>query len=120
MKSLVLLFIALTLAVIVLPIAFCIGVVGSILKWEFSKYFFDIAISIDQSGNVVCKYLFDLIFISDQGISYGNIGETISSCTGKNKINGTLSVTGLALYRLLNAIDNNHCENSINETNRNI
>lgn len=81
-----------------------------------NKYFFDIAVCIDQAGNVVCRKLLDLIMIKSYGqIPFGNPDETISSVIGKNHANGSLTWCGWGLYKLLNKIEKDHSENAIEE-----
>ena len=41
-------------------------------------------------------------------------GETISSALGKNQRDKTLSKKGKLLVKILDFLDENHCENSIN------
>ena len=48
-----------------------------------------------------------------KGYKHGNINETISSVLGKNEYFGTLTKTGIALVKILNFIDKNHCAKSI-------
>lgn len=74
-----------------------------------------IAIVLDQSGNVVCKDLFNLILRTKNGYSFGNRRETVSSCIGKNKQMGTLTKLGRALDWVLNALDPNHSIKSIDQ-----
>ncbi len=80
---------------------------------SYSKYFRDIALSIDQMGNVVCAPLFNVIMIKKSGYKFGNIDETISSVLGKNKQLGTLWGIGRTLDKLLNWLDDNHSIDSI-------
>lgn len=79
------------------------------------KYFFDIAVCIDQAGNVVCRKLLDLVMIKSGGHLFGNPDETISSCIGKNHASGHLTWCGWGLYHLLNKIQKDHSENAIEE-----
>lgn len=93
-------------------------VMGMLILWvgglkQYGKYFRDIALSIDQMGNVVCAPLFNLIMIKKGGYRFGNIDETISSVLGKNKKLGTLWGAGRWLDKILNKLDKNHSINSI-------
>lgn len=110
MKNIVLVLIALMLSVIVCPIAFAIGIILS--KKSLSKYLIDIAVEIDETGNIVCGPMFNIVLIKAGGFKFGD-DETISSAIGRNKEMNTLSMAGLLLYRALNKIQPNHCENSI-------
>lgn len=80
-----------------------------------NKYFFDIAVCIDQAGNVVCRKLLDLVMIKKGGHAFGSPDETISSVIGKNHETNTLTWCGWALYKLLNKIEKDHSENAIEE-----
>lgn len=80
-----------------------------------NKYFFKIAVCIDQSGNVVCSKLLDVVMIKSSGHKFGNEDETISSVIGKNHQSNTLTYCGWGLYHLLNKIEKNHSENAIEE-----
>jgi hypothetical protein len=80
-----------------------------------SIYFLEVAISIDNTGNVIMQYLLnDLLLIKRPTTYYfGNKKETISSVIGKNSLTNTLSPLGKALNSFLNWIDKDHSFNSI-------
>jgi len=87
-------------------------------RWRFSvkrldEQFLSIATSIDASGNVVCKDLFNLILIKKDGYQFGKRKETISSVLGKNQRDGTLTNTGKVIAFILDKIDTDHCLKSI-------
>ena len=87
-------------------------------RWRFSfrrldQQFLSIATSIDASGNVVCKDLFNLILKQKKGYEFGNRKETISSVLGKNKRDNTLTGLGESVAFILDKIDPNHCLKSI-------
>jgi 8-oxo-dGTP diphosphatase len=87
-------------------------------RWIFSfkrldEQFLSIATSIDASGNVVCKDLFNLILIQKGGYEFGKRKETISSALGKNQRDNTLTHTGKVIAFILDKIDPNHCLKSI-------
>lgn len=105
-------------------ILFPIGLLFTLFKnlykrrWKFSfkrldEQLLSIATSIDASGNVVCKDLFNLALITKKGYLFGNRKETISSVLGKNQLEGTLSWCGIFISGLLDIIDKNHCFKSI-------
>jgi len=120
----ILLFIAaVILNLILLPVALIWGVVesfwqrglGSALK-RINKYFFDLAISLDQFGNVVCKELLnDALIKSSSPYKFGNPDETISSVLGKNKREGHLLKIGKAVDYTLDKLDENHSIKSIEQ-----
>ena len=82
---------------------------------SLSIYFLEVAISIDNTGNVMMQYLLnDLLLIKRPTTYYfGNKKETISSVIGKNSLTDTLSPLGKALNSFLNWIDKDHSFNSI-------
>ena len=82
----------------------------------YSTYIRQIAYSLDQLGNVLCKELFDLCLIQKQSINlFGNPDETISSVLGKNELNKTLTIIGKILVWLLNKLDYEHTKKAIEE-----
>lgn len=96
------------------------GFVFAFFKLLFSKgfkgfgaYALQLAISIDQLGNVLMQHLFNSLWIKKGGYLFGNGDETISSALGKNKQLGTLSHFGKAIDAFLDFIDPNHSLNSI-------
>lgn len=101
------------LCIIGIPIIL-FGTIISLIKHEGNLYYKNIAISIDQFGNVLCQYLFNLILITKNGYKFGNIDETISSVLGKNYKLHTLTILGYFLsVKILNSLDKNHIEKSI-------
>ena len=106
----ILLFILSFILVIVLS---PIGLLVSIFSYK-SIYYFRLAVSLDQFGNVVMSHLFNLILISGLSTSkFGDPDETISSVLGKNKQTGTLRYLGKRLVALLDGLDKNHSIKSI-------
>lgn len=115
------------LALIALIMAFVLYPVGLIItfiinlykrKWKFSfkrldDQFLAIATSIDASGNVVCKDLFNMCLIKKGGYEFGNRKETISSALGKNQRDVNLTLAGKAVAFILDKIDTDHCLKSI-------
>lgn len=109
MKYIILLWVALLLAAILLPIGFLFHLFFRGRK----EWLFKICLGIDQLGNVVCGKLFDLTLIKSNGYQFGFEDETISSVIGKNFEAGTLTITGKALNLFLNTLWKNHTINSI-------
>lgn len=115
--------IAAILSIVLLPIGFIWGVVEAFWKRGFksgfkriSEYFYDMALSIDQFGNVTCKELFnDTLIINSSDDRFGDPDETISSVLGKNKRDGTLTKTGKILSWILDKLDKNHVIKSIDQ-----
>jgi hypothetical protein len=105
----------LIVAIIISIILFPIGFVFAMFYPGRRKYLYNIALSIDQLGNVVCARLFNFFLIDIDGHKFGNEDETISGVIGKNKRKNTLTVTGRLLDALLDAIDKNHSIDAIEE-----
>lgn len=112
-------FIAKTLLLVLGVLGFFVALPYYIMNTDWSaleRYFLNIAISLDQTGNTICKVLFDLTLIDRYSINkFGNVDETISSVIGKNKRDNTLSFLGKILSYILDNIDNNHSIKSIEE-----
>ena len=115
-----LMFVAVLLFSVLAPIGVLYGLGASFFQVKIregfkkiSGYFMSIAVSIDQSGNVFCKELFNDALIGLKGHSFGNEDETISSVLGKNKISNTLTWVGKSLDWLLNLFEKNHSVISI-------
>lgn len=103
------------IAYLLLGILSPIGIVWSCIKRP-KDYFWRIAISLDQLGNVICAEPMNKILIEKHSLNkFGNPDETISSVLGKNQILCTLTTSGKILVNLLSIIDNNHSIKSIEE-----
>jgi hypothetical protein len=117
-KNFLLFCIAIVLLVFTTPIGFIYALLRQLFFGKLktlSVYFLEVAISIDNTGNVMMQYLLnDLLLIKRQVTYYfGNKKETISSVIGKNSLTNTLSPLGKALNAFLNWIDKDHSFNSI-------
>jgi hypothetical protein len=113
---------ALFMAFLLFPIGLAITFFVNLYKrrWKFSfkrldQQFLSIATSIDTSGNVVCKDLFNVCLRKKNGYEFGKRKETISSVLGKNQRDKTLTFTGKCVAFILDKIDNNHCAKSIDD-----
>ena len=118
LKSFLLFCIAIVLLVCTTPIGFLYALLRQLFFGKLktlSIYFLELAISIDNTGNVMMQYLLnDLLLIKRPTTYYfGNKKETISSVIGKNSLTNTLSPLGKALNAILNWIDKDHSFNSI-------
>jgi len=78
------------------------------------KYYDRITIKLDCFANKEFRALWNKTLINPEGYKFGRRKETISSVLGKNYLTKTLTRKGLILYRILNTLENNHCEKSIN------
>lgn len=82
--------------------------------WKrLNGYFREEAVAIDRFGNSQYRSLFNALFVKEKGYQHGNINETISSVLGKNEYFGKLTKKGKVLVSILNFIDKNHCQKSI-------
>lgn len=118
LKSFLLFCIAIVLLIFTTPIGFFYALLRQLFFGKLkslSVYFLEVAISIDNTGNVMVQYLLnDLLLIKRQETYFfGNKKETISSVIGKNSLTNTLSALGKALNAFLNWIDKDHSFNSI-------
>lgn len=84
-----------------------------------SDYLRSVAVSTDQTGNVICSDLFNLVLIKKEGHRFGNPDETISSVLGKNQVLKTLTKVGRVLNSLLSLIEKDHSLKSIEEDENN-
>ncbi|MWB93002.1 hypothetical protein GON26_01385 [Flavobacterium sp. GA093] len=116
----ILAFISIVIAAILFPLGLLITFVTNLYKrrWKFSfkrldQQLLSIATSIDASGNVICKDLFNLLLIEKGGYEFGKRKETISSALGKNQRDNTLTKTGKAIVFILDKIETDHCMKSI-------
>jgi hypothetical protein len=99
------------IAIILCAILFPIGLIVRLFFPNRKKYFWDILLSVDQMGNVVCGKLFDLTLV--KGHYFGDEDETISSAIGRAKLEGNLTILGKSLDWFLNLLDPNHSIKSI-------
>lgn len=122
MKSIGVFLLAIILSAVLVPLGFVWSIIEAFYKKgfkagfsRFSEFLWDCALSIDQTVNVLCRELFNDVFIKENGYKFGNPDETISGVLGKNKLKGTLSKFGKILEWILDKIDKNHTINSIEE-----
>ncbi len=114
--GLLLFLVSIVLFIITTPIGFLYGffyrLFTGFLK-GLGGYFLEMAVSIDQLGNVIMQHILNLLWIKKGGYTFGNRDETISSVLGKNKVQNTLSGFGKLIVSILDAIDPNHVLDSI-------
>ena len=115
MRGIILFIIAALLAVLFMPLGFLYSLIRLWVKANFKtwfkrveQYFLIIAISIDQTGNVIMQELFNDILIKKGGYLFGNEDETISSVLGKNQQRTTLTLIGRMLNRILHFLEKDH------------
>ncbi len=113
----VLLFlISIFLFIVTVPLGFVYGILHSIFTRfvvGVGDYCLQIAISIDQLGNVIMQHLLNAIWIKSNGYKFGNRDETISSVLGKNQQKNTLTAFGKFITLILDFIEPGHSLNSI-------
>ena len=127
LHSLALLLVALTLALVLLPLGL-LWTIGEIWfrffvpsgnsaskkgLWYLGGIFRSVAIWIDQIGNSVCRDLFNRCLITSSWYKFGKVQETISSVLGKNQETWSLTLVGRAVVGVLDWLDKDHCKESI-------
>jgi hypothetical protein len=81
---------------------------------RFTSYLWNLAVSIDQTLNVLLQYsLNDTMIKNSSKNKYGNPDETISGITGKNVLASTLTWFGKLVNSGLNLLERNHSIKSI-------
>lgn len=99
------------------PFIYLFNSIAALTRGEWNQYNTDLAIAIDQYGNGLSKYLFNMLLIKKESVhKFGNIDETISSVIGKNKVAGTLTWGGRRLDVFLEGVDPNHSVDAIDNT----
>lgn len=112
----ILFLVAVILGMIVAVPSFLISFFWLLLRGKFKalgNYLYQIAYTIDQSGNVLCQFVFNKVLIKKDGYQFGVADETVSSALGKNQEKGSLKGIGLALNFILNMLDKNHSIDAI-------
>ena len=117
-KSFLLFCIASILLITTAPFGFLYALLRQIVFQKvktLNLFFIEVALVLDQAGNVVMQYLLNDLLLKKHPTTYffGNKKETISSVIGKNCLTHTLTPLGMALNGFLNFIDNDHSLNSI-------
>lgn len=79
---------------------------------KLNKWFYNIAFSIDQMGNVWGGPMMNdcLLINKVEEHLYGNPDETISHVTGVNKLNNNLTLLGRIVSKILNRAEKQHVE----------
>ena len=108
MKGLILFIIAYLLLFPFTIINFC-------LVWN-KQYFQSTAVDIDKFGNREFRTMLNTWLRTSNGYAFGNENETISSALGKNQRDGTLTKCGTFIVWILDKIQKNHCQISINNS----
>jgi len=74
----------------------------------FSKYLWNLSLSIDQTLNVCLQFILNDLMRFPKGVNYGNPDESISGVTGKNQIKETLTLFGKAINWFLHKLEKDH------------
>jgi len=103
---------------ILLVVAWILFFPVSLLNYFFLKNkkgaFRRTARRIDCFANKEFKPLWNHILIKAGGYQFGRRKETLSSVLGKNGRTNTLTIYGKRVYWILDKLERNHCESSIN------
>lgn len=78
-------------------------------------YFKSSAINLDKFGNREFRTLLNKTLILESGYKFGDIKETISGVLGKNQRDNTLTKIGVILVWVLDKLDKNHVQKSIDK-----
>jgi hypothetical protein len=114
MKGFILLVIAVLMSVVLYPIGWIYSMINFKLSFKrLGGYWYVMAVSVDQLGNVVMGTLFNDIFIRKYGHKFGDEDQTVSMVLGVNKKMGTLTKFGKFIADVLNKIEPNHVEKAI-------
>lgn len=122
-------FFLLILTTILCSIFYAISFIYMLLRSFVHKglkaYFYKIAFSLDQTGNVICAPLFNDLLIKPNGHRMGNQDETISHVLGKNIETDTLYPFGKGIANTIDkaaylfAKEVNHCLNAAKNSQQN-
>lgn len=88
-------------------------IINFFVVWN-KGYFKSTAISIDIFANREFRASWNKFLRKPNGYFFGKQNETISSALGKNQRENTLTKTGIILCWILDKIDKDHCQKSIN------
>jgi 8-oxo-dGTP diphosphatase len=116
MIGLILFLISKALIAALYPIGFAYSLLTTFIKsgWNaVDAYLFKCAIASDQHGNVYLAKLFNDTLRKQGGYAFGHEDKTISHVLGMNKRMGKLTLLGRVIERILDLIDPNHSEKSI-------
>lgn len=85
------------------------GLIAGLIHKDRANYLVDVAISKDQTANVVLRVLLNATMLLKNGkeseIKFGNPDHTISYVIGKNHVAEQLSIFGLFIRWFLDTID---------------
>jgi hypothetical protein len=102
-----------------------LSLIGSIvyylvtLKWKtgvkvLNKFFYKCALSVDQTGNVLCSVPFQFIFTKGLDVHpFGDEDDTVSYVIAMNQKKDTLTWMGRLLAAILDLLDRNHLQKAL-------
>lgn len=114
------------LAFILLIPSFIYMLIRSILHKGLRNYFYRIAFSLDQLGNVVCGEMLNDWLIKPEGYRFGAVDVTISHVIGTNLKNNTLYPFGKGVAKTIDFFayifvkEKNHCLNAADKSQINL
>lgn len=118
--GLILLIIAITLEIVLTIPSLIFAIFRTVIKFEVTtgirkldNYFLDLAICVDQLGNVTAAPILNLTCIKSNGYQFGNTKETVSLVLAINLNYGKLTKFGKLLAKFLDLIDKDHLKKSI-------
>jgi 8-oxo-dGTP diphosphatase len=112
--GIILSIVARLLFIVLVPFGWCVALLTRITNWKrINKYFYDIAYSIDQLGNVVYQDLFQSLLVVDKGYLFGDPDRTISYALAKNQQINNLTVIGKWIAKALDYFDKDHLAKAI-------
>lgn len=87
-------------------------------KWksgvkELDKWFYKLALSVDQFGNVSCAKTLQVLLTKPINHPFGDEDDTVSYCLAKNKELGSLTLLGRIIGGILDLIDKDHLAKAI-------
>lgn len=112
-QSLLLLELAIFLAIFLIPLAFIINVIYSLIKKDnLDKHFYNLAYSIDQTANASGPNFWQLILVNKYApYKFGNPDDTLSYALAMNM--GYETIIGHILVLILETVDPGHMEKSL-------
>jgi hypothetical protein len=98
-----------------LPLAIMASLIVRIANYKkLDAHLYNIALSVDQLGNVVYRDIFKMLFITKYSeFDFGNADHTISYVIAANKRDGTLTILGYLLGWILDKLDKDHLKKAI-------
>jgi hypothetical protein len=125
LNSIILFIVAVVLSIALMPISFTFTIFVNIIKLDdkaflafFSDFFYSLALGIDKIGNVVLQVPLNAFAINSyktlKSYRFGDINDTISYALAKNWKRDNLTLVGWCLVWVLEWLDPNHMEKSLN------